>query len=132
MIDQGELDRLQQHQLREHSPELQKMVCLLHNMRNITNKRKLTAEERLNSISGLQIQFDKLKTVTGLLSVAIPPQVAPEALPAAQPLKNNVLADKGITPEEEEQEEQYENELEDKDKSDQASALSRQMARVIW
>ena len=66
LIEQDELDRLQQRQLREHSPELQAMVRLLNNMRDITANKKLTAEEQLNSISGLQIQFDKLKKETGL------------------------------------------------------------------
>ena len=36
LIKQVELDRLQQRQLREHSPELQAMVRLLHNMKDIT------------------------------------------------------------------------------------------------
>ena len=97
-------------------------------MMDITANKKRNAEERLNSISGLQIQFDKLKKETGLLSGAIQPQVAHEALLAARPLQPNVLADKGIgseiEPEKEEQEEQYEDVLEENDKSDQASALS--------
>ena len=50
-------------------------------------------------------------------------------------MQPKVLADKGIVaeiePEKEEQKEQYEDVLEDKDKSDQASALSPQMTRVI-
>ena len=71
MIEQAELDRLLQRQLREYSPELQAMVRLLNNMMDITANKKLNAEERLNSISGLQIQFDKLKKETGLLSGAI-------------------------------------------------------------
>ena len=55
LIEQGELDCFQQLQLREHSPELQTMVRLLNNMRDITPNNKLTAEKRLNSISGMQI-----------------------------------------------------------------------------
>ena len=66
MIEQAELDRLQQRQLREHSLEIHAMVRLLNNMRDITANKKLTAEEQLTSISGLQIQFDKLKRETGL------------------------------------------------------------------
>ena len=62
LIEQTELDRLQQRQLREYSPELQAMVRLINNMMDITENKKLNAEERLNTISGLQIQFDKLKT----------------------------------------------------------------------
>ena len=93
LIEQGELDRLQQRQLREYSPELQAVVRLLNNMIDITANKKLNAEERLNSISGLQIQFDKLKKETGLLCGAIQPQVAHEAPLAARPVQPNVLAD---------------------------------------
>ena len=118
-IEQDELDRLQQRQLREYSPELQAIVRLLNNMMDITANKKLNAEERLNSISGLQIQFDKLKTETGLLSGAIQPQVAHEAPLAARPVQPTGLADKGIwpeiEPEEKKQEKQYEDVLEEKD-----------------
>ena len=38
------------------------MVRLLNIMMDITENKKLNAAERLQSISGLQIQFDKLKT----------------------------------------------------------------------
>ena len=51
---------------------------------------------------------------------------------AAWPVQPKVSADNGIgsdiEPEKEEQEVQYEDALEEKDKSDQASALSAQMA----
>ena len=111
LIEQAELDRLQQRQLREHSPELQAMVRFLNNMRDITANNQLTAEERLNSTSGLQSLFDKLKKETWLLSGAIPPQVALEAPPAARPGQPMIIADKGIgpeiEPEQEEDEMQY-------------------------
>ena len=55
------------------------MVRVLTNMRDIKANKKLTAEKWLKSISGLQIQFDKLKKETGVLSDAIPPHVALEA-----------------------------------------------------
>ena len=75
----------------------------------------------------MQIQFDKLKKETGLLSGAIQPRVVNEAPFAAPPVQSKVLADKGIgseiKPDKEEQEEQYEDALDEKDKSDQASAL---------
>ena len=71
---------------------------LLNTIRDITAKKKRTAEKRLNSIFGLQIQFDVLKKHTGLLSGAIPFQVALEAPPAARPVQHKVLADKGIGP----------------------------------
>ena len=86
------------------------MVRLLNNMIDITANKNLNAEERLNSISGLQIQFNKLKKKTGLLSGAIKPLIAHEAPPAARPVQPKLLADKGIWPEiEPEKEEQEEN-----------------------
>ena len=48
LIEQAELDRLQQWQLREYSPELHTMVRLLNNMMDITANKKHNAEERLN------------------------------------------------------------------------------------
>ena len=134
VIDQAELDRFQQRQIREHSPELQAMARLLNNMRDIMANKTLTAEERLNSISDMQIRFDKLKKETGVLSGALPARPAPEPPPAAPQMQLKVLAEKGIGPEkepEEEEEKQYEDILDEKDKSAQASALSPQMARVI-
>ena len=135
LIEQAWLDRLQQRQLREHSPEPQAMVRLLNNMRNITANKKLTAEKRLNLISGLQIQFDKVKKETELLSSAISHQAALKAAQAAWPVQTKVLEDKGIGPEIEPkgevQEKQYEDVLEDKNTSDQGSALSPKMVRVI-
>ena len=68
LIEQAELDRLQQRQLRKYSPKLQEKVRVLNNMMDITTNMKLNAAERLNSISCLQIQFNKLRKVTGLLS----------------------------------------------------------------
>ena len=55
LIEQAELNRLQQRQLRKYSPELKAMVRLLNNMMDITANKILNAKERLNSISGLQI-----------------------------------------------------------------------------
>ena len=132
LIEQAELDRLQQRQIREHSTELQAMARLPNYMRNIMANRKLTAEERVNSISDMQLRFDKLKKETGVLSSALSVRPAPEPSPAAPQMQLKVLTVKGIGPEKEpEKEKQYEDILDEKDKSAQASALSPQMARVI-
>ena len=131
MIEQAELDRLQQRQLCEHTPELQAMVRLLNNMRDITANKKLTAEKQLNSIFGLQIQFDKLKKKNWLLSGTMTFQVAFEAPPVARTVQPKVLADKGIGPEIESEEEEQYNDVLKKNKSAQANAISPQMARVI-
>ena len=64
LIEQGELDRLQQRQLCDYSPELQSMVRLQNHIRDIMSRKNLSAEERLNLISEEQIQFDKHKKET--------------------------------------------------------------------
>ena len=97
LIKQAELDRLKQRQRCEHTPELQAIVRLLNNISDITANNKLTVEERLNSISGLQIQFDKLEKETGLLSGVIPHQIALKTPPAPRPVQHKVLATKGKT-----------------------------------
>ena len=61
--------------------------------------KKLTAEERLNSISDMQIRFDKLKKETGVLSGALSARFALEPPPAAPQMQLKVLAEKGIGPE---------------------------------
>ena len=132
LILQAELDHIQQRQLREHLPELKAMMRFLNNMRDIMANKKLTADERINMISGLQIQFDKLKKETGLLGGAISPQGVFEAPPAARLVQPKILADNSIGVEiKPEKEEQYIDVLKKKDKSDQANALSPQIAKVI-
>ena len=95
LIEQAELDRLQQRQLRDYSPELPAMARLLNNIKDIISRKKLFAEKRLNLISDLQIQFDKLKNKTAVLSGAFLAQVAPEA----PPVLPKVLDEKSIGPE---------------------------------
>ena len=100
-------------------------------MRNITTNKKLTAEERLNLISGFQVQFNKLMKETELLSGSIQPQVACEELPAAQPVQPKVIANNGIKteiePEEEEQDKQYEDVLETT-----ISQIRRALCHLRW
>ena len=47
----------------------------------------------------MQIQFDKIKRKTRLLSVANLPHVVRKAMPAAPPVMPKVVADKAIDPE---------------------------------
>ena len=96
LIEQAELNRFQQRQLSKHSPELQAMVRLLNNIREIMADIILTAKKQLNSISGLQNEFYKLKKETGLLSGTMPSQGAFEASPSVLPVKPNMLADNCI------------------------------------
>ena len=62
LIEQSEQYRREQRKLREHLLELQAMVRLLNNMKDITVNTKHTVLKRLNLIPGLQIKFYKLKT----------------------------------------------------------------------
>ena len=99
LIEQDELDRHQQCQISEHSPELQAMARLLNNMRYIMANRQLTAEERLKLISDMQIWFDKLKKETGVLSGGCFASPALEPPPAAPQMQLKVLAEKNLGPE---------------------------------
>ena len=103
-------------------------------------RKKLSEEQRLNMISGLQIRFDKLIKETRMLSGALPAQDVPAPPLPAPAVLPKILAKMGIRPDivlEKDEEEQDaedvngEDEQVDKDKSAQASALSPQMARVI-
>ena len=96
LIEQGELDRLQQRQLRDYSPELQSMARLQNHIRDIMSRKNLSAEERLNLISCEQIQFDKLKKETGVLSGTLPAQAAPAPQPPTPSVLLKVQAEKGI------------------------------------
>ena len=96
LIEQDALDRLQQRQIREHSPEIQAMARLLNYMRGIMANKTLTSEERLNSISDMQIRFNKLKKETGVLSGALSSWPAPEPPLAAPPMQLKVLAENGV------------------------------------
>ena len=140
LIEQAELDRIQQRQLRDYSPGLQAMGRLLNNIRDIMTRKQQSAEERMNMISGLQIRFDKLTKETELLSGALPVQAVSAQLPRAPAVLPKILAEKGIGPnivlenDEKEQDAEDENGKDkqaNQDKSAQASALSHQMARVI-
>ena len=44
LIEQAKLDRLQQRQIGEHTPELQEMARLLNNIKDIMARNKLTTE----------------------------------------------------------------------------------------
>ena len=99
LIEQAELDRLQQRQIRDYSPELQTMVRLQNQMRDIMARKKLTGKEQINLILELQIRLEKLKKETGVLSGALPPQAAFAAPPSPPPAEvPKPVADKFIRP----------------------------------
>ena len=95
LIEPSELDRLKQCQLRDYLPKLQAMARQQTNIRDIMARKNLSAEERLNIISALQIKCDKLnkanKVLNGILSAQAAP-AQPQAEPAVLP---KILAAKG-------------------------------------
>ena len=132
MIEQAELDRLQEWQIRDYLPELQTMVRLQNKMRDIMARIKLTAEERISLISELQIRFEKLKKESGVSSGALPFQpafIAPPSPPPAEVFKP--LADKGIRPDAALKVELNEKKPKENNKSGDASALSPIITRII-
>ena len=133
LIEQGELDRLQQRQLRDYSPELQSMARLQNHIRNIMSRKNLFAEERLNLISGEQIQFDKLKKETGVLSGALPAQAAPAPQPPTPAVLHKVQVEKGIGSDiaSENEEENLEEEEKFEEEPAPGSGLSPHLKTVI-
>ena len=113
-IEQAELGRYQQRQLRDYSLKLQALGRLLNDIRNIMARKKLSAAKRMNMISCLQSRFDKLKKETGVLSGALPAQAVAAPLPPAPAVLPKILVENGIGPdivlEKDEQEPDEENE----------------------
>ena len=87
LIDEAELERLQQRQLREYSPELGSMARYQAQMKEVMARSDLTAAEKLSILSGLQRRFDKIKRDVGVLSSSVAAAVPPaaNAAPPAAP-----------------------------------------------
>ena len=83
LIDEGELDRLQQRQLRDYSPELQSMARLQTQMAEVLSRKDLSPQEKLSMLSGQQSRFDKIKKDVGVLSGGPAPIAVPKP-PASQ------------------------------------------------
>ena len=60
------------------------------------SRKNLSGDVRLNLISGKQIQIDKLKKETGVLSGALPTEAAPAPKPPTLAVLHKVLAEKSI------------------------------------
>ena len=82
LVEEDELNRLQQRQLREYSPELQSMVELRNNITDVLDNKSMSTAEKLNLFGTYQARFNKLKKDTGILTSSVPPIEAKE-VPAA-------------------------------------------------
>ena len=93
----------------------------------------LSAEERLNLISGEQIQFDKLKKKTRVLSGAKPAIVAPAIQPPTPAVRFKVLVENGIGSDiaSEDEDENVEEKKEFEEQPAPGSGLSPHLKTVI-
>lgn len=62
LIELAMQNRFQQDQLSDYSPKIQAMARLHNNIKDFMDRKKLFAYKRLNLISGLHSQIDKLIT----------------------------------------------------------------------
>ena len=104
LIDEGELDRLQQRQLRDYSPELQSMARLQTQMAEVLARKDLSPQDKLSMLSGQQSRFDKIKKDIGVLSGG------PAPTPAIATPKPDHPKEKAEDDEEEEKDEELEEE----------------------
>ena len=83
LVDEAELDRLQQRQIREYSLELASLSRLKSNMDSILRRSNLSPQEKLTRLAAAQGRFEKIRKDAGVLSstaaaaIALPPQMAP-------------------------------------------------------
>ena len=68
LVEQAELDRLQQRQLQDYSPELHSLARLQTQMTKVLWRKNITADQKLDLLLSLQTRFDRLKKDTGALS----------------------------------------------------------------
>jgi len=91
LIEQGELERMQQRQLREYTPEMHSLANIHTEMRKVFDNKKLTPTQKLTLLATYTSRFDKLKKETGALSGAAHSSLAVPATPIAktEPVKKD-------------------------------------------
>ena len=67
LIEQAELDRLQQRQLRDYSPELHSMAALHRQTMDILSRKDLDEGAKLKMLSTIDSRFNQLKRETNTL-----------------------------------------------------------------
>lgn len=85
LLDQAEVERLRQRQLKEYDPTLGAMARATMEIEEVLTNRNLTDEDKLQLLGSLQERFRKLKATLGPVPVVSPVVVAPAATPAAAP-----------------------------------------------
>ena len=126
LVDEAELDRLQQRQLREYSPELASFSRLKSDMDSIFRRLNLSPQEKLTRLAAMQGRFEKkIRKDAGVFSfsaaIAPSPQMA-----AAQPPST----DAGYDYDEEEEEEAKNHESKEEEEEDIPDPLSPTSKKV--
>ena len=67
LIEQAELDRLQQRQLRDYSPELHSMAALHRQTMDVLSRKDLDEGGKLSLLSSIDARFNQLKRETNTL-----------------------------------------------------------------
>ena len=67
LIEQAELDRMQQRQLREYSPELHSMAALYRKSVDIFSRKNLSEGEKQRQLYAIVPSFNHLKSETNTL-----------------------------------------------------------------
>lgn len=92
LLDQAEVERLRQRQLKEYDPTLGAMARATMEIEEVLSNRNLTDEDKLQLLGTLQERFRKLKATLGPVPVVSPVVVAPPAVAAptvdAQPVED--------------------------------------------
>ena len=107
LIEQAELDRLQQRQLRDYSPELHSMAALHRQTMDVLSRKDLDEGGKLRMLSSIDARFNQLKRETNTLGSktavkapvadAVEPDAAePEVAPVAAPAVDEKPADANV------------------------------------
>ena len=67
LVDEAELEKLQQRQLREYSPELASQSRLKSDIDSILRHSGLSPQEKLNKLATVQGRFEKIRKDAGVL-----------------------------------------------------------------
>jgi len=86
LVEQAELDRMQQRQLKDYSPELHSLANLQTMMAHTLARKDLASGQKLALLNTYQGRFDKLQRDTGAAQSA-PAAAAAAAPPAAAPTR---------------------------------------------
>ena len=78
LVDEAELDRLQQRQLSEYSPELASLSRLKSDMDSILWRTHLSPQEKLTRLAAVQGRFENIRK-DGVYS-SPPPPLSPRRL----------------------------------------------------